>query len=302
MQLKNFHTLFCIRNYLYCYRSAIALVLSIISFCTLIVTPVYGDPYSPYPYSSYGCDPCNNGIPYCDSIDRYWADIRRDYCNFYSEDNLLWFSNYFLAAGILANTGLDKTIRDNWQQEIRSPRSDNFFRPFNVIGGYSYHYVPLYLVCMGLGSWRCDSFYANKIYQWGYRSLRTIIVGVVPQLVLAKTLGPGRPIKNHPSKWQPFKYSQGVSGHTFSGAVPFLNAAFLVDTPVLRAGLFALSIFPGLARINFDAHYTSQVLLGWSLAFLSANAVNNTEMQICDYQMGIYPRSDGFMISGSVQF
>jgi len=297
MQLKNF---------------VVGFVLMLSSLWSLIVFPVYASSHCAYPYSGAtypystpapSCEPCNRGIPYCDSIDRYWNDIKRDYCNFFSEDNALWFGNYFVAAGILANSGLDKTIRDNWQQEIRSTRSDRFFQPFNVIGGYSYHYVPLYLVCMGFGSWRENSIYANKIYLWGYRSLRTIIVGTIPQLVLAKTLGPGRPIKNQPSKWQPFKYSVGVSGHTFSGAIPFINAAFIVETPVLKGALFVLSTFPGLARINFDAHYTSQVLLGWSLAFLSANAVYNTDMQTnCGYNVGIYPRSDGFMVAASMEF
>jgi membrane-associated phospholipid phosphatase len=93
-------------------------------------------------------------------------------------------------------------------------------------------------------------------------------------------LGPARPSDNSPysSHWEPFVSSHGVSGHAFVGAVPFLAAAEMTDDPLLKVGLIGLSTLPGWSRINDDAHYLSQVVLGWWLAFLSTAAVDHTEI------------------------
>jgi membrane-associated phospholipid phosphatase len=42
--------------------------------------------------------------------------------------------------------------------------------------------------------------------------------------------------------------------------------------------LYLASTLTGLSRINDDAHYLSQAALGWSLAFLAAASVDQTEI------------------------
>jgi hypothetical protein len=99
----------------------------------------------------------------------------------------------------------------------------------------------------------------------------------VPALVtLQATLGAHRPTKGN-SQWHPFQDIHGMSGHAFIGAVPWMTAAGLTDNVFLRSAFVTASLLPGLSRINDDKHYFSQVVLGWSLAFLATESVRQTE-------------------------
>lgn len=236
-------------------------------------------------------------------LHNFFGDVKRDYCLYFQKDNLLLFGDFFVAAGILANTGLDRSIAQRWQDDIRSNGSNNFFKFWNSSGGLSYAYVPLYLTVMALGHMREENLFGNVVYAWGYRSLRAIILGGPQEILLAHALGSGRPSLNQDSKWQPFHNDKGVSGHAFYGAIPFLTAAMMTDPPLIRWGLYIVSTFPGLARINSNAHYTSQVLLGWALAFLSARSIYASDMQRTPlYQVSLYPKSDGLMLRASLRF
>ena len=79
------------------------------------------------------------------------------------------------------------------------------------------------------------------------------------------------------SKWRPFHDSHGVSGHAFMGAIPFLTAASMTDSYAAKTTLFLLSFGAGWSRIHDDQHYLSEVLMGWSLAWIGVDAVNRTK-------------------------
>ncbi len=225
-------------------------------------------------------------------------DFRRDFVTYFRVDNLLQFATVFVAAGILANTGLDRTIRENWQEDFESNRTHRFFKPFKAIGGLSYWYFPIYFTAMGIGYWRhCDPV-GNIIYQWGYRNLRAMILGGIQVIIFAPTLGSGRPCKHEPSKWQPYKYVNGVSGHAFFGALPFITAAMMSEPVLLKGLLYITSALPGLSRIDSDAHWFSQVLLGWSLAYFSARAVYESDLANPAFQASLIPKKNGFMLYG----
>lgn len=263
--------------------------------------PCYENPYV-HPYTE-PCTEINKPYYRYEWMDNFVCDVKRDYCVFYSTNNLLIFGNFFVAAGILANTNLDLAIRNEWQQKIRNNRTNAFFKPFNTIGSFTFQQLGVYFLAMSAGYWRDRSFAADVIYTWGYRSIRSFLIGTPVQVALAKILGAGRPIMNHPSKWQPFKYRMSVSGHTYWGATPFITAAMMFDQPIAKAALYAVSILPGLARINFDAHYTSQVVLGWSIAFLSCKAVYDSDMLVeNEWNVSVFPRNDGVMVGASRQF
>lgn len=267
--------------------------LFVFFFTSLNVTPVYAysDAYKSAPPFKY--DWANNFI----------CDVKRDYAHFYSTNNLLTFGNYFVAAGILANSRLDKAIRDFYQTNIRDNRTNSIFAPFNTIGSFTFQQLSIYFLAIGFGYWRDRSCAADIFYTWGYRSLRSFLVGTIPQVTLAKVLGAGRPIMHHPSKWQPFKYRMSVSGHAYWGATPFITAAMMVEQPIAKALLYGLSVMPGLARINFDAHYTSQVVLGWSIAYLSSRAVYNSDMECAsNWRISVLPKEDGFLLAASMEF
>jgi hypothetical protein len=86
-----------------------------------------------------------------------------------------------------------------------------------------------------------------------------------------------------------FNDSNGVSGHTFVGAIPFLAAAEMVESPLLKGTLYVCSTFVGFSRMTDDAHYPSQVFLGWYLAWASARAVSATEMHFAGMEVSILP-------------
>lgn len=239
----------------------------------------------------------------CNWVDNFMSDVKRDFAIYFCADNLLQFGNFFIAAAILANTGLDRTITDIWRDEIESNRSHNFFKPFKAIGGLSYWYFPLYLSAMTLGYWRSEDMFGNIVYQWGYRNLRAFLLGGIQEIILAPTLGGGRPSKNEPSKWQPFKYKTGVSGHAFFGALPFITAAMMADPPIIKGLLYIASTLPGLSRIDSEAHYASQVLLGWALAYFSARAVYESDQaRLPTFQLNFVPKPDGGLIEARARF
>lgn len=98
-------------------------------------------------------------------------------------------------------------------------------------------------------------------------------------LAMQYIIGASRPGETSAgSHWKPFDDTNGVSGHAFMGAVPFISAAKMTDDPFWKAGLYFASALPGLSRINDDDHYTSQVILGWWMAYLAANAIDETQL------------------------
>jgi len=93
-------------------------------------------------------------------------------------------------------------------------------------------------------------------------------------------LGATRPDAANPSShWQLFDDCKAVSGHAFIGAVPFITAAMMTDSLVLKGGLYACSALPALARLNEDCHYLSQIILGWWMACLACQAVDQTQSE-----------------------
>jgi hypothetical protein len=108
--------------------------------------------------------------------------------------------------------------------------------------------------------------------------------------ILQVGLGSDRPFADD-SRWHPFRHNHGVSGHAFVGAVPFLTAASMTDSYVLKALLVAGSFGPAWSRIHTDDHYFSQVFLGWAIAYLSVQSVNQTESRFrivpCEMPRGV---------------
>lgn len=224
-------------------------------------------------------------------------DIAQDFKNYMAPERLWYLGGAFASSGILANTGLDKSVARHWQNNIRSTTTNHFFHLPQKIGGLSYYYAPVYLLAMGAGHMGEQDTFGNVLYHWGYRSFRTFIVGGPQQATFTYLLGSGRPNRGDHSKWQPFKHNTGVSGHAFYGAIPFLTAAMMTNHPALRYTLYAVSTLPGLARVNSNYHYLSQVVLAWSIAYLSADSVYTTdEEREPKFQMRIEGRADGLML------
>ena len=65
----------------------------------------------------------------------------------------------------------------------------------------------------------------------------------------------------------------------------WIVAAKRTDHLLLKAVFYAGSGLTGYSRLNDDAHYLSQVLLGWSVAYLAAEATQWTERSRLQYRI-----------------
>lgn len=62
---------------------------------------------------------------------------------------------------------------------------------------------------------------------------------------------------------------------------------------MVRGGFYVGSGMAGLSRINDNHHYTSQVVLGWWIAYLAARSVNRT-VEGTMIQPTVQTTSEGF--------
>lgn len=222
-----------------------------------------------------------------------------DFQHFYSIGEI---TNRALGLGvgaISANTKMDPEFRLFWQQKIRANFSDkltNTLNDYNKIASYPIS-APLYVVTLWLSNKAFSVEPRSEVGLWANHSLRTLIVGVPEQALFTHLLGSGRP-ETGEHTWHLFKYHRAVSGHAFYGAIPLLNAAKQIDDPWIKGSVYVLSALPGLARINSDKHYLSQVWLGWWLAYSATTSVwhsdkvskkpHNITFQAVPIESGIY--------------
>jgi hypothetical protein len=203
-----------------------------------------------------------------------------DYKIFYLSENLLYVGLAVAVAAPIANSHADQGIRDWYQRRAgngQSRSADETAKVFKQFGEYKYA-IPAYVALSFGGNLFADSPVMSCVGEFGDRSLRALAVGAPTVGILQVGLGSDRPYTND-SRWHPFRSSHGASGHAFVGAIPFLTAASMTENRALQALFFAGSFGTGWSRIHTDDHYFSQVLLGWSIAYLSVQAVNETECQ-----------------------
>jgi hypothetical protein len=205
-----------------------------------------------------------------------------DFQNMYSGKNLCCLAAVVAIAAPLANTSADQDIRDWYQREVVGNRDyrvrENAVNDFFDVAGEWQVLVPVLIGSWTLGSICDDRPALTTAGQWGQRSLRALLVGSLASGTLQFGLGGGRPGEG--SHWRPFQDANSVAGHGFVGAVPFLTAASMTRSRPLRWTLFAASFGTTWTRLDRDAHYFSQCLLGWSIAYLATRSVNMTELDM----------------------
>lgn len=214
------------------------------------------------------------------AISRFTADVVEDHRRHYSADTLLDLLPPLAVAGTLANTNADRWIRDTWQQDVRSDTSDDLARVFLRVGDVGQNRIsaPLYLLTMAASDYGGDAANDSPAATWAARSLRANILGGPQAFALTYLLGSHRPDVGS-SAWNPWNDNDGTSGHSFYGAVPLLTAARMSESLGWRYTFYALSVLPAYARINDNQHYTSQAVMGWSLAWLATRTVAETDSE-----------------------
>ena len=212
------------------------------------------------------------------SVAREGNDILSDYKNYYSWETLRDSAIVLAGAAPLANTDLDAEFATWYQTRIRSPESNRiaaFWKPF----GDGVYTLP---ACIPLALAEDLNLFDDRPIlhvagDWGDRTTRAFLVGAPPMLAMQEILGGLRPdsLDAH-SSWRPFSADNGVSGHAFMGSVPFITAAQMTDEPAAKGLLYACSFMTGWLRINDNAHYLSEVCLGWWMGYLACRSVNET--------------------------
>ncbi|MCI0379649.1 MAG: phosphatase PAP2 family protein [Gemmataceae bacterium] len=213
----------------------------------------------------------------CDFFREECGWVLQDFRNNYTGRNLCTLGLAVAVVAPLANTRVDQRFQDWYQRSVRSDVSDEISHVSWHLGRH-YIVVPV-LVGTSLGG-RCfdDTATGHWLHIWGDRSCRALMVGAPAVGVLQYGLGASRP-EEHSSRWRPFQDENSVAGHGFVGAVPFLVAAGMTENRPLRALLYAGSFLTTWSRVNDDAHYLSQAILGWVIAYTAVQSVQQTDIE-----------------------
>lgn len=209
-------------------------------------------------------------------LGRVWQDHR----NYYSLRNLGRVGVGVAAGAVIANTDTDEKLNDAFQENVRGADTDEWSEYLRVHKdlGDGLYLLPVYGGAMAAAALLDESECAGSFGEWGERSLRATLVGGPPMLLAQRVTGGSRPgERGDASHWRPLSDENGVSGHTFMGAVPFLTAAEMTDNLFAKSAFYAASTLVGLSRINDEAHYPSQAFLGWWMAYAASRTVDATQ-------------------------
>lgn len=245
---------------------------------------LYGEPQQAYPglppldsQRNFEEPPVIGGSPRRMGVRTLMEQIVSDHRNYYSWRTAGLYAGAFGLGAVMANTSIDQHFQNWYQSEIGD---SGFIHSFKY-AGEGVIILPSYAVAVGIGYLFDENPAGTWIGQWGQRSLRSFLVGAPPMLLMQVVTGGSRPgERDYNSAWHPFQDNNGVSGHAFMGAIPFLTAAQLVERPVPKFALYGLSTMTGWSRVNDNAHYLSQIMLGWTMAVAATFAVDNTQRQM----------------------
>jgi len=211
------------------------------------------------------------------SPSQFLGTVTQDYEHLYlSPSRWLQFGIAFGAGAVVANTNMDGSIQDWYQEDIRSDDSDRVSEVAKAFGEGLY-VIPISIAAAVFGDKLSSGAETSLVGTWGRRATRAYLAGGPAVLLMQLATGGSRPNEDD-SHWRPFQDNNGVSGHAFVGAVPFLTAGRMCeDNPLARYALYAASALPALSRVNDNAHYPSQAFLGWFLAWEATSAVLQTD-------------------------
>jgi len=241
-----------------------------------------------------------NSSRHCDGLGSIQEAIANDYSRFYSGNNLRDLGMGIGVSGVVANSSIDGEIQDWVQDSLRNDDTDEVSESIELFGEAALT-IPLYGAAALVGEIAGSSKWGSTTGKWGRRSLRAILVGGPPVLLLQRATGASRP-KEDNSYWRPFNDNNGVSGHSFMGAVPFLVGAQMTENQYIQYSLYLGSMLCGWSRINDNYHYFSQAALGWWVAYLSASCVDHREKRERQVLIRPGPVAGGIGVLGMLSF
>lgn len=228
-------------------------------------------------------------------IARMQWKIVEDHLNFYSVETLVDLGMVTAMAGTLANTAFDEQCRDIFLDNVTHTGSGETARWLHQTKGIGngFKTLPLFAAAAATGLISDQFPILEPVSGWGSQSLRTFVVGAPVVCIGQLATGGSRPGENdHDSAWRPLADNNGVSGHAFMGAIPFLAAADMTESRTLKTVFIVGSTLPAISRITDDDHYTSQVILGWTIAYVSHRAISKTDRDANGWNLTSWQAAD----------
>jgi hypothetical protein len=217
---------------------------------------------------------------------RVYPTVVSDYRHFYSLENIGKLALGLGVGAIYANTTFDREVQNFYHDYIQSGTTNDISKMVKPLGNGRLM-VPVYLGATLLGELLWDSRLSSIVGDFGRTSCRALLVGVPLVLFLQQATGASRPYESSRSRWRWFADDNGVSGHSFMGAVPWLVAAQLTPHRWLKYPLYLGSTLTGLSRINDNQHYFSQAFLGWWIAWRACHAIDSNRLQVIPSANGV---------------
>lgn len=208
-------------------------------------------------------------------VSRGFYNFFADYKNYYKWSNLKLIGYGVLGSAIVANSRLDESINRGYQNNLVNNSTNKFAAIVKHPGNNST--ILWYIGGSVLGMAVEHLPLGNTFFNWSTRTLRSVLVGAPPVLILQRVLGTSRP--NSGSQWRPFHAEHAVSGHAFLGSLPFITAAQMTNNIPLKILFYGGSTLTGWSRLNDNKHYFSQVVLGWWMGYLAVKSVSNSQLQ-----------------------
>jgi hypothetical protein len=225
-------------------------------------------------------------------VERMWDDQK----NFYSPESLTLLGGGLVIGGAMANSSIDDGIHRHFQSSVRGATSDDWFESLHASKelGNGMYTLPVFATAWAAGELFPDNAFVETSGRWGERSIRGFIVGAPPLIVMQQLTGGSRPTEtDESSEWHPMRDNNGISGHAFMGSLPFITAAKMTENRGYKVLFYAGSAIAPLSRVNDNAHYPSQVALGWWMAYLAASAIDATDNPNARWRFYPYSTGDG---------
>lgn len=241
--------------------------------------PIEDEPVEVVPVEAVPVDRPPSADPTPGGLAGWTLDLRQtvasDMGRFYRRRRAMRFGGVLAAAGLLANTDGDAEIQQWYRDDVATPSGDDLAVDLERLGRAETIGLPL--LAAGLLVGLAPKEGAAPPTAWLRRTARAYVVGTPSLLYLQPLTGGNRPAEGLGSDWQPFVGQNGVSGHAFVGAVPFLTLARQTDRWWLRVLAVAASTAGGWAQFHADQHYFSQFALGWWLAWEATDAIAESD-------------------------
>ena len=228
-------------------------------------------------------------------LENAWDTVKQDYQNFYQTERLLRTASFFAAGAVIAHTDIDTEFQSWYQDNIHSQQTDDLSKVAKLFGEKS-----ILMPIATIASVGVFSEPESKFARWGQLSLRAYLLGGPIIGVTQPLTGGSRPRDDVGSKWRPTEDDNGVSGHAFVSTVPFLALTKMEGISDWQKNLaYAASVFGAWSRVNDDAHYLSQAVLGWYVAWEALNAIDETKTQSW-FEITPYAFGDGAGLALSI--